>query len=419
MHPPLSRRRFFQSSALVAPFLFLPRLRGAEPWEANEVIQKHRRAALAVLKPTKAQLERGLKLHAESLVFDTYGFAPENASAMEIKDARERMMMIRCVDNAAEREEFKQAWKAAGVTCIFQNAGEEGQAPLRLIKRLANFTYVTDHLKGFLNKAATPADITVAKKAGQHCLYLTGNGVPLTQQWISVPDELRYLVVFKNLGMRMLHLTYNRRNMIGDGCAEPGNAGLSDFGKSVVKEMNRLGVIPDCAHSGWQTSLEAAQISGKPILASHSCAADLYKHIRGKPDKVLKAIADTGGLTGIACIPSFLGNPGNINAFLNHIDHVIKTTNINHVGIGSDVAYTSRNQAVEAAKIPKTPRNRTAWRYFWPAGSLRPQPQARLSIAWTNWPLFTVGLVQRGYKDDEIRKIIGGNMLRVCRDSLK
>ena len=140
-------------------------------------------------------------------------------------------MMTRCVDNDAERKEYMQAWKAAGVTCIFQNAGEEGQAPLRLIKRLANFTYVTDHLKGFLNKAATPADIIAANKSGQHCLYLTGNGVPLTQQWISVPDELRYLMVFRNLGIRMMHLTYNRRNMIGDGCAEPGNAGLSDFGK--------------------------------------------------------------------------------------------------------------------------------------------------------------------------------------------
>ena len=428
-----SRRPFLQTSAAAAPFLFLPRLRAAEAWEENEVIQRHRRAALAVLKPTPAQLDRGLKLHAESLVFDTYGFAPrcaidgaaiarmvaENASVLEIKDARERMMMTRCVDNAAERAEFEQAWKAAGVTCIFQNAGEESQAPLRLIKRLANFTYVTDHLKEFLNKAATPADIEAAKKAGQHCLYFTGNGVPLTQQWISVPDELRYLTVFKNLGMRMLHLTYNRRNMIGDGCAEPGNAGLSDFGKTAIKEMNRIGVIPDCAHSGWQTSLESAQVSEKPVVASHSCAADLFKHIRGKPDRVLKAIAETGGLTGIACIPSFLGNPGNITAFLNHIDHVAKVAGVDHVGIGTDVAYQSRHAAAENAKLPKLPRGRTAWRYFWPVGSLKPQPHARLSIAWTNWPLFTVGLVQRGYKDDDIRKIIGGNMLRVCRDTLK
>jgi len=89
------------------------------------------------------------------------------------------------------------------------------------------------------------------------------------------------------------------------------------------------------------------------------------------------------------------------------------------VGIGTDVAYQSRHAAAENAKLPKLPRGRTAWRYFWPVGSLKPQPHARLSIAWTNWPLFTVGLVQRGYKDDDIRKIIGGNMLRVCRDTLK
>jgi len=74
-----SRRAFIQSSTLAFPFLFLPRLRAAVPWESNEVIQRHRRAALAVLEPSAAQLDRGLKLHAESLVFDTYGFAPRCA----------------------------------------------------------------------------------------------------------------------------------------------------------------------------------------------------------------------------------------------------------------------------------------------------------------------------------------------------
>ena len=133
-----SRRAFIQAGAMACPFLFTPRLRAVESWETNEVIQKSRRAALAVLKPSAAQLDRGMKLHAESLIFDTYSFAPrcavdgerlakmakENASAIEVQDARERMMMVRCVDNAGEREEFTQAWKASGVTCVFQNAGE-------------------------------------------------------------------------------------------------------------------------------------------------------------------------------------------------------------------------------------------------------------------------------------------------------
>src|SRR5690606_1848362 len=119
-------------------------------------------------------------------------------------------------------------------------------------------------LRSEVSKAATPDDVVTAKSQGKRCLYLTGNGVPLTQQWISVPDELRYLRIFFQLGIRMMHLTYQRRNMIGDGCAETANAGLSDFGRHVIAEMNRIGIIVDCAHSGWQTSLEAAKTSQRP-----------------------------------------------------------------------------------------------------------------------------------------------------------
>lgn len=85
---------------------------------------------------------------------------------------------------------------------------------MRLMKRLARYTFATDMLGDFVSKAVTPDDIQATKAAGKHCLYLTGNGVPLTQQWESIPDELRYLRVFYQLGIRMMHLTYQRRNMI-------------------------------------------------------------------------------------------------------------------------------------------------------------------------------------------------------------
>jgi membrane dipeptidase len=241
----------------------------------------------------------------------------------------------------------------------------------------------------------------------------------LTQQWVSIPDELRYLRVFFQLGIRMMHLTYQRRNMIGDGCAEKANAGLSDFGRSVIKEMNRVGVIPDCAHSGWQTSLEAAQVSGKPVVASHSTCGKIHPHIRSKPDPVIRAIADSGGYIGICCISRFLRGSGAIDMFLNHIDHVAKNFGVDHVAIGTDVAYTSQNRAAEQRKIPSTPRGRKDFRSLWPADDFKTTSQASQSIAFTNWPLFTVGLVQRGYKDEEIRKIIGGNVMRVAREALK
>jgi len=399
----------------------------------NPRIQADRQAALAILKPDGKTLERGLRLHAESLVFDGYGFSPRaaldgtayadavrsGASSRELKDLREDMSMTRYVHDPQEFREYKDAWRASGVTCIFQNAGEEGQAPLRLIKRLARFTYATDMLPDLVRKAVIPADIIAAKAERRHCLYFTGNGVPLTQQWETIPEEFRFIRIFFQLGIRMMHLTYQRRNMIGDGCAEKANAGLSDFGRAAIAQMNAESVIPDCAHSGWQTSLEAAQVSDKPVVASHTTCAALHPHIRSKPDEVIKAIAGTGGYVGMCNISRFLRASGDINALLNHVEHVIKLVGVNHVAFGTDVAYTSQNSAAEGKKIPSRPGGRRKeFRSLWPADNFRPTPQAARSLAWTNWPMITVGLVQRGIPDDDIRKIIGGNVMRVAGETL-
>lgn len=429
----MNRRQFLNASVAVS---FASQSSAQSPG-TNQKIQQAREAALEVLKPSRKHLEHGLELHADSLVFESYGFAPRaavdgdairaaieaGASDIELQDMREEMSMTRCATDPSERAEFLEAWKASGVTCIFQNAGEEGQDPLRLIKRLARFTFLTDMLRDSVGRAVVPGDVVAAKKQGKGCLYFSGNGVPLTQAWVSVEDELRYLRIFFQLGIRMMHLTYNRRNMIGDGCAEPANGGLSDFGRAVVAEMNRVGVIADVAHSGWQTSLEAAKISKSPMVASHSTCATLHKHIRSKPDEVIRAIADTGGYIGICCIPRFLGGSGDISAFLDHIDYVAKKFGPDHVAIGTDVAYSSRASQRENRKIPKRGPARTRWAALWPPDPFVTQPRQVLSLAWTNWPLFTVGLVQRGHSDDDIRKILGGNVLRVARavlpDSMK
>jgi membrane dipeptidase len=339
------------------------------------------------------------------------------ASEIELQDLSEEMTMTRQATHPAERAEYENAWRASGLTCIFQNAGEEGQDPLRLVKRLARFTYVTDMLRDFVSKAATPSDIVAAKQRNARCLYFSGNGVPITQQWVSVEDELRYIRVFFHLGIRMMHLTYNRRNMIGEGCAEPANAGLSDFGRAAIAEMNRVGVIVDCAHSGWQTSLEAAKLSKRPMVASHSCCTAVNRHIRSKPDEVIRAIADSGGYVGICVIPSFLGRGGDINAMLDHIDHVVKRFGAGHAAIGTDVAYSSAHSNEEYRKIPRRQRSRAPFESFWPPGALG-SGAASLSLDWTNWPIFTVGMVQRGYSDADIRKILGENVLRVARAAL-
>lgn len=397
--------------------------------QGNQTIARSKQIALDILKPTTKQLEHGLKLHAESLVFDGYAFSPrtstdpgilakmmaEGASDVELQDITEDMGMTRAITDLREREEFMMAFRASGVTCIYQNAGEECQHPQRLIKRLARFTFLTDMLKPFLTKATTPNDIEFVKKSDGHCLYLTGNGVPLPQDWISVEEELRYVRMFFQLGIRMMHVTYQRRNMLGDGCAESANGGLSDFGRQAIAEMNRQGVLVDIAHSGWQTSLEAAKVSTKPVVASHTTATKLHHHIRSKPDEVLKALADSGGYAGICCISQFLGGKCDINAFLDHIDYVVKIIGIDHVAIGTDVAYSSRTRGDNSIKLPTRRKSRNRFASLWPKETLTATETARESIAWTNWPLFTVGLVQRGYRDGDIKKIIGGNVMRVAK----
>ncbi|WP_339922311.1 membrane dipeptidase [uncultured Cyclobacterium sp.] len=387
--------------------------------------------ALKVLNPTKSQLERGLELHRNAVVIDCYGFMPraavdgermkaaveDSASPLELQDMQEDMTMTGFVEVQRETEEFINAWKASGVTCVIQNSGEEGSAIERLLKRLSRFTYATDWMKDTLIKAVTPEDILLAKKQNKHSLYFTGNGVPLPQDWISTADELRYIRVFYQLGIRMMHLTYNRRNMIGDGCGEPIDAGLSDFGRSVVEEMNRVGVIVDISHSGWQTSLDAAKHSAKPMVASHSTVNSLYEHFRAKPDNVIKAIADTDGYMGICCIPWYLGGSGDISSMMKHIDYMVKKFGSDRVAIGTDVAHNSQYASEENKKVPSYRKRRNRWEALWPEPKevFTTTKEMTQSMAWTNWPLFTVGMVQMGYSDEDIQKILSGNVLRVAR----
>src|SRR5581483_3051178 len=166
----------------------------------NFVVERARQAALDVLKPSRSQLERGMALHADAVVIDCYGFSPRaaidptevakaidaGASSSELDVLFEEMRVLRCITDPAEQAEYMDAWKAAGVTCIVESAGEESQDPLRLIRRMARFTYLSDVMRDFVMKAARPDDITAAKAQGHRCLYFAGNGIPLAQRWVSV-----------------------------------------------------------------------------------------------------------------------------------------------------------------------------------------------------------------------------------------
>ena len=395
-------------------------------------IQENWKLAMDILRPSQKDLEHGLELHRNSYVFDAYGFTPsgggknprfdelarQHASRDELIYAAEEFRMNQSFKDPAMCKLLAAAWETAGVDCIFQNSGVEGNDIENMLKRLGAFTAVTDRLKDFYERAVFPDQLAGIRERGHKALYMTTNGVPISFKGMSAPEALTHISVFFNLGVRMMHLTYNRRNLIGDGCAETADAGLSDFGRMVIAEMNRVGVIPDVAHSGQRTSLEAALCSKKPVVASHAAAGGLSTHYRAKGDDVIEAIKKTNGYVGICAHPWFLQRDMNIKAFIDHIEYIARKFGIDHVAIGTDHGMLLAPMEISE----KMPANRPIWEQYWTHpedvnGTMTAEQYD--SVAWTNWPLFTVGLVQRGFTDDEIRKIIGGNVLRVCRETLE
>lgn len=400
----------------------------------DEAWQKIRQAAMDVLHPDEKTLRHGLELHEESYVFDAYGFSPNGsgysprvqlladsgASRDELRRASEEARMCSCFDDPEVCKKLKAAWEFAGVDCNFQNSGLEGNDPVEMLYRLSNYTNVADRLTDVYERAVYPWQLPGIKERGHRAIYMTTNGVPLADHKISTEESLNLIGVFFRLGVRMMHLTYNRRNLMGDGCAESADAGLSDFGRDVIAEMNRVGVLVDVAHSGQKTSYDAAKASVKPMVASHSAAGALSTHYRAKSDEVIQAIKETGGFVGICGHPPFLQGSMDLNAMLDHIEYVARKFGVDHVAIGTDNGMPPLNDG--DSEMPAMPKTRPIWEQFWTppgAGYELMTKEQYDSVLWLNWPMYTVGLVQRGFTDDEIRKIIGGNVLRVITEILE
>jgi membrane dipeptidase len=187
------------------------------------------------------------------------------------------------------------------------------------------------------------------------------------------------------------------------------DAGLSNFGVDVVGHCNKLGIIIDTSHCGHATTMDACRFSERPVLANHTTAAGLYPHARGKRDEALDAIAKTGGVVGIVAVPFFLarGRP-TIEAMLDHIDYIARRIGWQHVGIGTDWPLQS----------PEDLLRETVGGLLSEIGF---RPEDNIDVAETligfkdyrDFPNITRGLVARGYKDEEIRGILGENFLRV------
>lgn len=202
------------------------------------------------------------------------------------------------------------------------------------------------------------------------------------------------VALFHGLGQRVSQLTYNARNRIGTGCKETLDTGLSEYGAQIVQAMNEVGMAIDLSHCSDRTTRETIQLSRVPVLVTHSNCRALAPHPRCKSDESIRALAARGGVMGITVLPAFVrpGGVATVENILDHFDHVIRLVGVEHVGLGSD----SDLDAVD----PKTGRVRASYR-------VKGLKNARRVFD------LVEGLTRRGYTDDHIRLVLGGNFRRV------
>lgn len=259
-------------------------------------------------------------------------------------------------------------------------------------------------------RATTAEEIRQAKRDG----VITAYG--FWQPVAPIPRDLAALDDAYERGLRTCMLTYNRMDNVGVGCTERVDAGLSNLGLAVVQRLNDLGVIVDVSHCGPATTLDACRISNGPVTANHTTARAVFHHARGKTDEALKAIADTGGVIGVLCVPAFVTDAATptIEHMLDHIDYIANLVGWEHVGIGTDWPNTAPEDVLRSILDPAAEANKDL--------GFREEDRLDVSVNLVgfddvrDFPNITRGLVKRGYSDEQIRGILGENALRVFAD---
>ncbi|MCC6175422.1 MAG: membrane dipeptidase [Chloroflexi bacterium] len=241
-------------------------------------------------------------------------------------------------------------------------------------------------------------------------------------QFQHAPIEKGYgdLFIFRTLGVRVIQLTYNTRNALGDGCVEKPDGGLSRYGRQVVNGMNELGMLIDLSHCGDHTSYEAIVHSNQPVAITHANALAVCDSPRNKSDKTIRALAERGGVIGLNFWSPMTHNGLNrrptADELFAHLKHLIDVAGIEHVGIGSDLGEGQSRVIWDAAfaeggKFPEVTGHLRDW-FNYETRMVEGLDTVR------NFGRLTDEMVTRGYTDDQIEKLLGANFLRLYGDVL-
>ena len=342
-------------------------------------------------------------------------------------------MEIKELQNSPEaRAQYLEFWNKAGVTVGSSTyvgpAAPEG-AFESAVRALTRGRATIDAMGDDLRLVLTADDLEQVYKDRVRGIIFD------FQNTTHIGGDLSKLNVFHDMGLRIVQLTYNLRNLVGDGCTERYKTGLTYFGLEVVERLNELNMMVDVSHCSQKVGWDAIEHSKSPVIITHSASNGVSYHDRGKDDDLAKAIADQGGYFGVAAIAGFLRNDTNatLDDFVDHVEHLVNVMGIDHVGIGSDkcgpgpgtetmfefppeMGPFSTSHLFDENADPRAKPSGFDWLGFRPEHRLSDLHRMPDFDQPTDWPNITVKLAERGFTEDELRKLLGLNFLRVFRE---
>lgn len=342
---------------------------------------------------TETYSSRAIELVERSLVIDMLGLITINEEefkrwiAAEGLGAEDRKMFQTCGINV-----FHHAFGVRGVN-----------AHADTLTYMARWNGFIARNSDLFTLATTVAEMEQARTQGKIAVLM---GVQNAEHFRTVED----VDLFHELGQRCAQLTYNSQNLLGSGATERVDGGLSDFGASIITRMNKIGMLVDVSHSGDQTTLDAIELSAKPIAITHSNCRAINDHPRLKTDEAIVKLAAKGGVMGITGVRNFVRDrePTTVDHMIEHIDHVARLTAIEHVGIGTDVDLKGYDAL--PGHMQESLRGLYKDSYAF---------RDRLDTDGLDHPRkvydLTEGLIRKGYTDDHIEAVLGGNFKRLLK----
>ena len=391
-------------------------------------------------KPSLSK-DEAIKLHKEALVIDSQqppitsgslftdnmrkaldGWYKDGLSQAETRGLLSNMIADEIQNDQDARNQYLDLWEKSGVNIAsgtYAGPAKMEDAYQISVNGIANAISIINAIPEKLMLVTTADHIIEAHETGKYGIIFD------FQDTTPFGTDLNKVDFFYNLGLRVVQLTYNLRNLVGDGCTEIHKSGLSYFGKELVSKLNDMKMLVDVSHCSEQVGWDSMETSNAPVVITHSSSAAVCKHDRGKSDKLAKAIADNGGFFGVVIIPVFIQDEtpnATLDHWALHVEHLVNVMGIDHVCVGTDKMGPGpgTDSLFEyPTEMPETKIGAFNWSGFREEHRVSPK-YADWKIEGYNdfgdWPNLTIKLAERGFNEEEIRKLLGLNYLRVYKD---